>query len=228
MNSSWLSVLDLLARRLDAEECFRERAHFRLAAKRGLEALRPLVDLESWTVASVEILRADVEQQTVQRNAPTHRERRVGGPLARILLIPDDLLGDFAADPARADPEPQLCLRDDRQGEILFGVIFLGLVEYVRVDAEIRELDRGAEPQRPEPNPHRGGIGTAGLIGLRGGRRRQKHTYGRGRERVSIQMSLSATRVDHAIERLAAGGAQECRRSCAMRSARIFRYRLVR
>jgi hypothetical protein len=45
---------------------------------------------------------------------------------------------------------------------------------------------------------------------------------------VPIQVSLSAMHVDHAIERLAEGGAQECRRFCAMRSERIFLYRFVR
>ena len=135
------------------------------------------VDLEAGPVLHVDKARVDLERHARARHRPTNLVDVADVPFAGVLLVPVERFGDVGAEPGRAQTQPEIALRRQREGEVLFRVLVGRIVEHVVIDSDVCERDRRVQHQRTETHADgrriRGAV--AGLGARRRGAQEQQH-----------------------------------------------------
>jgi len=133
---------------------FRQSADFDRPAVPDLCSLRPGINLESRPLPRIQKGCGWDKRDAVERNLPGGFVRAVDGPLVRVFLVVHEVFAQGRIQPASAYSEPGLRRRRKRQREILFGRIFRGVVEDIRVHTSIRQRECGIDEKRTEVHPH--------------------------------------------------------------------------
>ena len=150
-----------------AEQRARKRADLERAIEASLLAIGSRVDFEARPLVRLKQVAAHDQRHTRERNKPVHRVTRVGRPLACVRVEPDDVLLDIAHEPRAAHSQPDIALRRHREREIALGLVVIGVVEDVGVDASVGEREGWVQPEGPDSDPDVGGIGLAGDLSVR-------------------------------------------------------------
>ena len=113
-------------------------------------ATRVAVDLEAGSLARADVGAVDFEVDQRARHDPAQLVGVIRGPLRGVLLVPVDRFVEVARHPRRAEVQPEVAHRRDRQGKVLLRQLVGRVVEDVVVDPDIGDRDHRVHHQRAD------------------------------------------------------------------------------
>ena len=176
-------------------------------------ALGAGVDFEAGTLAGVQVLAVDLERHPRAGGAPSELVGGVRGSLARVFLVPVNLLVERRGEPGRTKRQPEIGRRDDREREVLLGELLGRIVEDVVIDAHVGERDRRIHQEGANANPDTVGVGcaVAALCVRRGSAQQRQHAHEHGKRFFQQGGPCPSFRHEAAVIIVPSGRAQRTR-----------------